>query len=64
MPLQSSHKKNLLKNKDLNAASKLQIYKPIIRPTVTNGCETRAMTVTEQNRLQVFERRVLKKYTD
>jgi hypothetical protein len=32
--------KILLKNKDLNAASKLQIYKSIIRPIVTYGCET------------------------
>jgi len=53
--------KKLLKNKDLNAASKLQIYKSIIRPTVTYGCETWAMTVTEQNRLLVFEIRVLRK---
>jgi hypothetical protein len=44
-----------------NAASKLQIYKSIIRPTVTYGCETWAMTVTDQNRLLVFERRVLRK---
>ena len=53
------HKK-LLKSKDLNAASKLQIYKPIIRPIVTYGCETWALTVIEQNRLLVFERRVLR----
>jgi hypothetical protein len=33
----------------------------IIRPTVTYGCETWAMTVTEQNRLLVLERRVLRK---
>ena len=53
--------KKLLKNKDLNAASKLQIYKSIIQPVVTYGCETWAMTVTDQNRLLVFERRVLRK---
>jgi len=53
--------KKLLKNKDLNVASKLQIYKSIIRPIVTYGCETWAMTVTEQNRLLIFERRVLRK---
>jgi len=51
--------KKLLKNKDLNAASKLQIHKSIIRPIVTYGCETWAMTVTDQNRLLVFERRLL-----
>ena len=48
-------------NKDLNAASKLQIYKSIIRPTVTYGCETWDMTITEQNHLLVFERRILRK---
>ena len=53
--------KKFLKNKDLNAASKLQIYKSIIRPIVTYGCETWAVTVTEQNRLLIFERRVLRK---
>jgi hypothetical protein len=53
--------KKLPQNKDLNSASKLQIYKSIIRPTVTYGSETRTMTVTEQNRLLVFERRVLGK---
>jgi len=47
--------------KDLNAASKLQIYKSTIRPIVTYGCETWAMAVTEQNRLLIFERRVLRK---
>ena len=52
--------KKLLTNKDLNAASKLQIYKSIIRPAVTYGCETWAMTVTEQNHLLVFERRILR----
>jgi hypothetical protein len=51
----------ILNNKDFNAASKLQIYKSIIRPTVTYGCETWAMTVTEQNRLLIFEKRVLRK---
>jgi hypothetical protein len=53
--------KKLMKNKDLNAASKLQIHKSTIRPTVTYGCETWAMIVIEQNRLLVFERRVLRK---
>ena len=53
--------KKLLTNKDLNAASKLQIYKSIIRPTVTYGRETWAMTITEQNHLLVFERRILRK---
>jgi hypothetical protein len=53
--------KNILTNKNLNSAIKLQIYKSIIRPTVTYGCETWAMSVTEQDHLLVFERRVLGK---
>jgi len=46
---------------DLNVASKLQIYESIIRPIVIYVCETWAMTVTEQNRLLIFERRVIRK---
>ena len=53
--------KKLLKNKDLNAASKLLIYMSIVRPVFTYGCETRAMAVAEQNRLLIFKRRVLRK---
>jgi hypothetical protein len=53
--------KKLLNDKGLNTASKLQIFKSAIRPTVAYGCETRAMTITEQNRLLVFEKRVLRK---
>jgi len=37
------------------------LVKSIIRPIVTYGCETWAMTVTEQNRLLVFERKVIRK---
>ena len=51
----------LLKNKDLNSAIKLKIYKSIIKLTVTYGCKTRTLSVTEQNHLLVFERRVLRK---
>jgi len=53
--------KKLLKNKDLNAAITLQVQKSIIRPVVTYGCETWALTVTEQNRLLISERRVFRK---
>jgi len=50
-----------VKNKYFNDASKLQTYKSIIRPVVTYGCETWAMTVTEQNRLLILDRSVLRK---
>ena len=58
-----SENKKEKNNKNFNAASKLQIYKSIIRPTVIYeyGSETWAMTDTEQNHLLVFERRILRK---
>jgi hypothetical protein len=40
---------------------KIWMYKSIIRPTVTCGCETWTMSVIEQNCLLVFERRVLRR---
>jgi anti-sigma28 factor (negative regulator of flagellin synthesis) len=41
--------KNLLSNKLLNYNSKIQIYKTIIRSTVTYGCETWALTASDEN---------------
>jgi hypothetical protein len=52
--------KKLLKNKVLNSAIKLQIFKSIMRPTATYGCGTWLMLATEQNRLLVFDRRVFR----
>ena len=45
----------------MNRLKIVQIYKSIIGPIVTYGCETWAMAVTEQNHLLVFERRVHRK---
>jgi len=45
----------------LGCGDTYNIKQAIIRPSVTYGCETWAMTVTEQNRLLVFDRRVLRK---
>ena len=56
--------KKLLNNKDLNAASKLQRYKSIIRPTVTYGCETWAMTGTEKIAYWFSREEYFEKYTD
>jgi len=41
--------KELLSNKLLNYNSKIQIYKTIIRPTVTYGCETWVLTTSDEN---------------
>ena len=53
--------KNLLSNKLLNYNSKIQIYKTIIRPTLTYGCETWVLTASDENQLYIFERKILRK---
>jgi len=41
--------------------SKIQIYKTIIRPTVTNECETWVLTTSDENQLYFFVRKILRK---
>jgi hypothetical protein len=50
----------MLTNKRISR-SKLQIYKTLIRPTVTYGAETWTLTDMEENALRRFERKVLRK---
>lgn len=52
---------NILKNKNISMKTKATIYKSIIRPTVTYGCETWTMTKKEEERLNVWERKVLRR---
>jgi hypothetical protein len=40
---------------------KVKIYKTIILPAVLYGCETWSLTLREENRLRVFENRVLRR---
>jgi hypothetical protein len=40
---------------------KVQIYKTIILPVVLYGCETWSLTLREEHRLRVFEKRVLRR---
>jgi hypothetical protein len=39
---------------------KVRIYKTIILPVVLYGCETWSLTVREEHKLRVFEKRVLR----
>jgi hypothetical protein len=39
---------------------KIKIYKIVILPVILYGCETWSLTVWEEHRLRVFEKRVLK----
>jgi hypothetical protein len=43
-----------LSNKILNYNRKIQIYKTIIRPTVTYGSETWVLTASDENQLNIF----------
>jgi hypothetical protein len=38
---------------------KIKIYKTIILPVVLYGCETWSLTIREEHRLRVFEKRIL-----
>jgi hypothetical protein len=40
---------------------KIKIYKTIIVPVVLYGCETWSLTLREEHRLRVFEKRVLRR---
>jgi hypothetical protein len=40
---------------------KIKIYKIIILPLVLYGCETWSLTLREEHRLRVFEKRVLRR---
>jgi hypothetical protein len=40
---------------------KVEIYKTIILPVVLYGCETCSVTLREEHRLRVLERRILRR---
>jgi hypothetical protein len=51
---------SLLSSRLLSRNLKAKIYKTIILPVVLYGCETWSLTLREENRLRVFENRVLR----
>ena len=51
----------LMKSKALNRSSKLKIYKSLIRPVVTYGCEAWRLTNRDEQHLRIYERRILRK---
>jgi hypothetical protein len=52
---------NLLSSRLLSKNVKIRIYKTIILPLVLCGCETWSLTLRDENRLRVFENRVLRR---
>jgi hypothetical protein len=51
----------LMKSRALNRSSKLKIYKTLIRPVVTYGCEAWTLTNRDEQHLRIFESRILRK---
>ena len=52
---------NLLSSRLLSKNVKIKIYRTIILPVVSYGCETWSLTLREERRLRVFENRVLRR---
>ena len=53
--------KGLMKSRALNRSSKLKIYRSLIRPVLTHGCEAWTLTNRDEQYLRIFERRILRK---
>jgi hypothetical protein len=52
---------NLLSSRLLSKYTKLRVYRTIILPFVLYGCETLSWTLREEQRLRLFEDRVLRR---
>jgi hypothetical protein len=52
---------NILSSRLISKSLKIKIYKTVILPVVLYGCETWFLTLREEHRLRVFEKRVLRK---
>jgi hypothetical protein len=53
--------RKLMKSRALNRSSKFKIYKRLLRPVVTYGCEAWTLTNRDEQHLRIFERRILRK---
>lgn len=53
--------KKFLKSKNISRKTKIRIYKTIIRPIATYGCETWPLTKVMEHKLQIFENSVLRR---
>lgn len=52
---------SILNAKNITRAVKLRVYQTIIRPTVTYACETWTLTKKEENKLEIWERKILRR---
>ena len=53
--------RNVLRSKLLWKGTKCKIHKTLIRPAVLYGCESWTVTKTDEGKLSIFERKILRK---
>jgi hypothetical protein len=51
----------MLKSRYINRSAKMQIYKTLIKPVVTYGCESWTMKKEDENILRRFERKIIRR---
>ena len=51
----------LITSRSLSRATKLKLYKTLIRPVVTYGTETWNISVSDANKLRIFERKIIRR---
>ena len=52
---------SLFRNRLLSIATKIRVYKILIRPVVTDGAETWTMTKKEEQAVSIFERKIFRR---